>query len=221
MPSDVQVTLIWGHVIRPGSWQCRFCHLATALHSYIKNSHLTRFHFQVLYLAWSRTRATISNCKTLYKKRAEEKKEILKCYIQVSGIKDVFGDLFRMELDERETMGVKTADLGKVSFFLRKADRSHESWTFKCCDRDITVVEFTETTCYPSHIGYLLLAIEETVTKCSSCQCSALTVESLATKAQTLLSPGTTLLEEFEHTVGEVYVMFPSPRRKRHLSFFA
>ena len=42
----------------------------------------------------------------------------------------IYTSRIRMELDERETMGVKTADpeaLGKVSFFLRKADRSHES----------------------------------------------------------------------------------------------
>ena len=39
----------------------------------------------------------------------------------------IYSSRIRMELDERETMGVKTADLGKVSFFLRKADRSHES----------------------------------------------------------------------------------------------
>jgi NEDD8-activating enzyme E1 regulatory subunit len=36
----------------------------------------------------------------------------------------------------------------------------------------------------------------------------ALTVESLMAEAQILLPPGTTLPEEFEYTVGEVYVYY-------------
>jgi amyloid beta precursor protein binding protein 1 len=52
----------------------------------------------------------------------------------------------------------------------------------------------------------------------------ALTVESLTAEAQTLLPPGTTLPEEFEYAVGEVYVsiysfplsLFPIEKTFKH-----
>ena len=76
---------------------------------------------------------------------------------------------------------------------------------FRCCDRDIT-----EATYHPSFIDseYLLeVSIEETVSKCSF-SVDGRTDSPLKLKAQTLP-------KEFEHTAGELYVMFLSPCGKK------
>ena len=71
-----------------------FCHLAAALHSYTKNQPPYTLPLSSTLPDMKSSTAYYIELQKLYKKRAEEEKEIFKSYIQVPGIKDDFVDLF-------------------------------------------------------------------------------------------------------------------------------
>ena len=146
-----------------------FCHLAAALHSYTKNQPPYTLPLSSTLPDMKSSTAYYIELQKLYKNRAEEEKEILKSYIQVPGIKDDFIDLF-----VKNSHGIRMLrgkQWGKLD-----ADPQALGTRYSFCfdDADLHVLSdrnrnLTKTSCHPSCLERLRLAIEETTTKCSSC----------------------------------------------------
>ena len=210
IPSEVTEVFNDQSVVKRQPSSPPFCHLAAALHSYTKNQPPYTLPLSSTLPDMKSNTAYYIELQKLYKKRAEEEKEILKSYIQVPGIKDDFVDSFVKNSHGIRLLRGKQwckldADpqaLGKAiqyQFFFHKADRSHEP--------SATAIE---TSPKQLAIHLALSAYASLSNKQQPNAPLALTVESLTAEAQTLLPPGTTLPEEFEYAIGEVYVLLLS-----------
>ena len=187
-----------------------FCHLAAALHSYTKNQPPYTLPLSSTLPDMKSSTAFYIELQNLYKKRAEEEKEILKSYIQVPGIKDDFVDLFA-----KNSHGIRMLrgkQWGKLDADPQALGTSFNLFLiFILClfvddDTDLFSATAIETAPKQVAIHLALSAYSSLLKKQRPNSPLALTVESVTSEAQNLLPPGTTLPEEFEYTVGEVYV---------------
>ena len=94
VPSEVPEVFSDWSVIQLQLSSPPFCHLAAALHSFTKNQPPYTLPLSSTLPDMKSNTTYYIELQKLYKKRAEEEKEILKSYIQVPGIKDDFVDLF-------------------------------------------------------------------------------------------------------------------------------
>jgi len=161
-----------------------FCHLAAALHSYTKNQPPYTLPLSSTLPDMKSSTAFYIELQKLYKKRAEEEKEILKSYIQVPGIKDDFVDLF-----VKNSHGIRMLrgkQWGKLD-----ADPQALATAIETSPKQVAI--------------HLALSAYASLSKKQQPNAPlALTVESLTAEVQNLLPPSTTLPEEFEYAVGEV-----------------
>ena len=206
IPSEVTEVFNDHSVVKLQPSSPPFCHLAAALHSFTKNQPPYTLPLSSTLPDMKSSTAFYIELQKLYKKRAEEEKEILKSYIQVPGIKDDFIDLFvknshGIRMLRGEQWGKLDANpqaLGTGFFFLFR--------------RRMTLTLFSATAIETSPkqvaIHLALSAYASLSNKQQPNAPLALTIESLMAEAQILLPPRTTLPEEFEYTVGEVFVIF-------------
>ena len=94
IPSEVTEVFNDQSVVKLQPSSPPFCHLASALHSYTKNQPPYTLPLSSTLPDMKSSTAFYIELQKLYKKRAEEEKEILKSYIRVPDIKDDFVDLF-------------------------------------------------------------------------------------------------------------------------------
>jgi NEDD8-activating enzyme E1 regulatory subunit len=94
IPSEVIEVFNDQSVVKCQASSPPFCHLAAALHSYTKHQPPHTLPLSSTLPDMKASTTYYIELQKLYKKRAEEEKEILKSYIQVPGIKDDFIDLF-------------------------------------------------------------------------------------------------------------------------------
>ena len=94
IPSEVAEVFNDQSVVKLQPSSPPFCHLAAALHSYTENQPPFTLPLSSTLPDMKSSTAFYIELQKLYKKRAEEEKEILKSYIRVPGIKDDFIDLF-------------------------------------------------------------------------------------------------------------------------------
>ena len=94
VPSEVTEVFNDQSVLRCQPSSPPFCHLAAALHSFTKNQSPYTLPLSSTLPDMKSNTAYYIELQKLYKKRAEEEKEILKSYVQVPGIQDDFVDVF-------------------------------------------------------------------------------------------------------------------------------
>ena len=212
IPSEVAEVFNDQSVVKLQPSSPPFCHLAAALHSYTKNQPPYTLPLSSTLPDMKSSTAFYIELQKLYKKRAEEEKEILKSYIQVPGIKDDFIDLFvknshGIRMLRGEQWGKLDADpqaLGTSFFF-----DIHFFCLSTTSTTTLTLFSAISIQTSPKQVAiHLALSAYASLSKKKQLPNAplALTVESLTAEAQILLPPGGTLPEEFEYTVGEVYV---------------
>ena len=210
IPSEVAEVFNDQSVVKLQPSSPPFCHLAAALHSFTEDQPPYTLPLSSTLPDMKSSTAFYIELQKLYKKRAEEEKEILKSYIRVPGIKDDFIDLFvknshGIRMLRGEQWGKLDADpqaLGTSLIF---------NFIFVCRQRTTTLTLLfsaiaIETSPKQVAIHLALSAYASLSKKNQPNRPLALTVESLMAEAQILLPRGATLPEEFEYTVGEVYV---------------
>ena len=94
IPSEVTQVFNDQSVVKCQPSSPPFCHLAAALHSFTQNQPPYTLPLSSTLPDMKSSTTYYIELQKLYKKRAEEEKEILKSYIQVPGIEDDFVDLF-------------------------------------------------------------------------------------------------------------------------------
>ena len=173
IPSEVTEVFNDQSVVQLQPSSLPFCHLAAALHSFTKKQPPYTLPLSSTLPDMKSNTAYYIELQKLYKKRAEEEKEILKSYIQVPGIKDDFVDTFvknshGIRMLRGKQWGKLDADpqaLGKAIF------RYHfllPRWSFAWIFFSYRNRDISETTCHSSCHECLRLSIEETATQCPS-----------------------------------------------------
>ena len=186
IPSEVAEVFNDQSVVKLQPSSPPFCHLAAALHSFTEDQPPYTLPLSSTLPDMKSSTAFYIELQKLYKKRAEEEKEILKSYIRVPGIKDDFIDLFvknshGIRMLRGEQWGKLDADpqaLGTSLIF--NFLEFHFCFLTTNDDADVVVLSdrnrnLTKTSSNPSCLECLRLAVKEKSTKPSTCINSRIT----------------------------------------------